>query len=170
MNTDMFRLTTTLFLIACFSTCCRAQLPVHHYSFTDTAGNDVRLSDFSGKLIVLDLWYTGCSGCAYFFQQVFSDIKETFKADTNVIFLSISADQDRKQWLESVKTGAYTNDSATNLYTGGKSFYHDMLVQQNVTIYPHFQIIDQQGNVVCIIRKPFRLNKDILTALIKSCL
>jgi thiol-disulfide isomerase/thioredoxin len=35
------------------------------FTFLDTNGNEKNLSDFRGKIVILDMWATWCSPCGY---------------------------------------------------------------------------------------------------------
>lgn len=154
--------------IITISVVINAQPKNEYFTFLDAEGKEVKSSDFKGKLVVVDFWYTGCTGCVHFYKDVISKLKEQLRADTNIVFLSISADRDKEVWLKSVQSGVYTNNEAINLYTGESSFQHNMLTRFNVRIFPHLQIIDSYGLHVAIIHKPYKMDKSAVYKLISS--
>ena len=64
-----------------------------------------------------------------------------------MIFISISSDKDRKKWIQSVRSGAYTSDLAYNLYTEGKGSSHPVLNKYYVESYPKAALIDRSGSI-----------------------
>lgn len=38
---------------------------VYNFSYEDAQGNEVQLSDFKGKWVWIDIWFTGCGACQY---------------------------------------------------------------------------------------------------------
>ncbi|MGV3766836.1 MAG: TlpA family protein disulfide reductase [Chitinophagaceae bacterium] len=62
--------------------------PSPAFVITDEHGTDVRLSDFSGKTIVLDFWANWCGPCKKSFPAMQRAV-DIFKTDTTVKFLFI---------------------------------------------------------------------------------
>ena len=114
MKTSIWRAAYLLILLGMLSSLeCVAQeqhksakeiAKLGRYKFTDTLGKKVRLSDFKGKWVFVDMWYSGCGGCITANQGI-SIVHESFKND-NIVFLSISVDQSREKWMLSVTPGA----------------------------------------------------------------
>ncbi|PKQ63282.1 TlpA disulfide reductase family protein [Labilibaculum manganireducens] len=70
--------------------------PVFDLQLEDANGKDVKLSDFKGKLIYIDFWATWCGPCRDEL-PFYGKIIEKFKGK-DVVFLSISVDQDKEKW------------------------------------------------------------------------
>lgn len=125
---------------------------------TDQGGLDVALvsetaelvclSDFRGKTIAVDFWYTGCGGCKRFHKDTFDPLAERLESDSTVVMISISADRSYAKWGESLATGEYTSKYALNLYTGGKGFRHPLLQRQGINRYPSLLLISPSLEVV----------------------
>lgn len=60
----------------------------------DMAGKQVLLGSFRGKVVVMDFWATWCHPCRVQ-HPLFETVKNTFKADTRVVFLEVDAGEDR---------------------------------------------------------------------------
>lgn len=81
-----------------------AQVP--DFNLLNANEKDVNLRDFKGKVIILDFWFTGCSGCAQMAPYL-DKIKDEFKDNKKVVFINISVDKDKNTWLKSVENGTY---------------------------------------------------------------
>lgn len=65
----------------------------------DYNGKYVRLSDYRGKLVVIDAWATWCSVCVRFLPR-FEEVARSYKDSSGIVFLSIAyqTQEDRNQW------------------------------------------------------------------------
>lgn len=117
------------------------------FALSDPLGNIVKLSDFEGKVVVMDFWFTGCGGCRVFYTNVFSKVEEFYKNNENVAFISVSVDRNKQKWIESIKGGAYTNDDVVNVFTMGEGYNHEMIKHYKVQFYPTSLLINKKGNV-----------------------
>lgn len=77
------------------------KLPAGTYVCKDIDGKEVRLSDFKGKYIFLDIWATWCGPCKRELPSLAKQ-EENFK-DKNVVFMSISVDKKENSWSSFVK-------------------------------------------------------------------
>lgn len=68
-----------------------AQQIAPDFPFTDIEGNKHNLSDFRGKVVVLNFWATWCAPCVSEFPQMIALAKDTRKQS---VFLFISQDMD----------------------------------------------------------------------------
>lgn len=100
-----------------------------------------------GKLVVIDFWFTGCKGCVQLAPEL-RKVEEHFSNDTNVVFLSVSIDKDKKQWEKSIREGIYTTGTGTQLYTGGQGNTHEIIEKFYVTSYPTLVMIDPYGKII----------------------
>jgi peroxiredoxin len=109
------------------------------FVLTDTQGNQVKLSDYRGKVVILDFWATWCPPCRKGIPDLI-DLKKTFKDRLTII--GISLDTDSK------------NDVVPFMKEYGinyKVVYGDNDVVQkygNIQAIPTSFIIDQKGNIV----------------------
>lgn len=124
------------------------------HQFHTQTEDGITLAPYRGKVIVMDFWYTGCGGCAGFYQQRFGPLKKEFEGDDEVVFLSLSADKNRDTWWNSVQRNIYTSETAINLYTGAAGFQHPLLIACGINRFPHLLIIDKDGLVAHQVRKP----------------
>ena len=123
-----------------------AGVKAFNFNLSDSDGEMHRLSDYKSKVVVVDFWYTGCANCIGMNRKL-KEIEQSFKQDTNLVFVSISTDPNKKMWMESMKTGKYTTDDRVNLYTNGQGTSYPMISYHSITAYPTLLLIDKEGNL-----------------------
>jgi peroxiredoxin len=109
------------------------------FVLTDTQGNQVKLSDYRGKVVILDFWATWCPPCRKGIPDLI-DLKKTFKDRLTII--GISLDTDSKN-----EVVPFMKEYGINY----KVVYGDNDVVQkygNIQAIPTSFIIDQKGNIV----------------------
>ncbi|QES88746.1 TlpA family protein disulfide reductase [Rhizosphaericola mali] len=116
----------------------------------DKTGKKWRLSDFRGKTILLDFWFTGCEGCIDFYEKILSKLEEHYKNSDSVLFISISPDMETTKWIESVRRGIYTNIDGKNILNlHSKIGWKDPIFQNyDVNSMPHQVLINSNGDIV----------------------
>jgi hypothetical protein len=113
------------------------------FRLTDMNGNIIKLEDFKGKVLVIDFWFTGCSNCIALEKEM-SLIRNKFKKDNQVIFLSVCLDKNRQTWIHSVKSGLYTGPRSINVYTNGNGFEDLFIKHYNIMGCPELIIVDPE--------------------------
>lgn len=67
----------------------------------DKNDHPVHLNEFKGKVIYIDIWATWCGPCMK--ELPFLDkLKESFSNNENIVFLSLSIDEDKEAWKQSL--------------------------------------------------------------------
>jgi len=117
------------------------------FQFQDSLGNPVHLTDFKGKYVLLDFWYTGCGNCRILNKNM-KPIKEKLKDRKDLVFVNISIDGNFAQWRASVANGAYTDSTDVSLYTMGQKSNHPMIKFLNVMSYPRQVLVDKERRIV----------------------
>lgn len=117
--------------------------PFIDISAKDLEGNNVKLSDFKGKVIVLDFWAIWCHYCHEQNQEEFPRLKEKYKNEDFVI-ISYSVDVDKKDWEKSTKADNIDWINISNL----EGVSDKVVTQYGVQGYPTSFIIDKNGTVV----------------------
>ena len=64
------------------------------YTISDLDGKSFPLSSLKGKVVVLDFWATWCGPCRVQ-HPMFEDLKKHYSSRSDVVFLNLSADEDR---------------------------------------------------------------------------
>ena len=117
------------------------------FKLQDLEGHWKRLSDFKGKVVVMDIWFTGCHGCVFFYQNILKSIEEKYKEDKRIAILSVSIDAVKEIWMNSIKSGEYSNMEAINLTTGKMGAESNFVKDYRTTMYPTIIVIDKTGRI-----------------------
>ncbi|MEJ5996265.1 TlpA disulfide reductase family protein [Pedobacter sp. Du54] len=119
----------------------------YNFSLTNIFGKTVQLTDFKGKIVFIDFWFTGCAPCRLFYQNQLKDVEELYKANNNIVFITISIDKNFELWKKSVASGDYTSNDVINLYTSNLGKEHPIISYYGIKSYPHPMLIDKNGNL-----------------------
>ena len=119
--------------------------PGYNFTLNDTKDQPVSLSDFKGKVVVMDVWAMWCAPCLAekpFFQKV----EESFKDRDDVVFLGISHDGlDRKEvWKKFVAKKGWKNIELLANYNESIGEYY------KIEGIPRFLIFDREGKIVTV--------------------
>ncbi len=120
-------------------------MPAPEFTATDVNGKEYALSDFAGKVIVLDFWFTGCVPCKMEMPYM-EKIAESMK-DSPIQFISMSLDAGKQllpAWKEMVKDLKGTTVLNLNVPEGFKS---PLAQKFGIRSVPRIVIIDQQGKI-----------------------
>ncbi len=100
-------------------------------------GDIVNISDYTGKLLVIDVWATWCGPCMKMrpaFKQLAHDM-----ADKDVTFLAISTDKNEELWK-----GVAAQSEGIELLDYTRMFAETY----NIGSIPHFLIFDAEGSLL----------------------
>ncbi|OJY97936.1 MAG: hypothetical protein BGP13_09730 [Sphingobacteriales bacterium 40-81] len=154
-NPDSFYYATTSYIrtekyskqLADFFSIRRVGSIAYDFSLLDLEGNQIKLSDFSGKVVLLDFWYEGCAPCVMLNKEVLKKVKEYFNKNTNIVFISINLGSGEQAWKKAVKSGLYTDLGAVNVYTGELGYNHPVVSEYAVSAAPTLFLIDKNGRL-----------------------
>lgn len=125
-------------------------------NFNNLIGMDGRfysLSDFHGKVVIMDFWFTGCGACTLI-PPILGPMAEKFRGRDDIVFLSISIDESMNQWKKSVAEGIYTFNNSIKLYTNEEGSNHSILKDYNIKSYPQIVGISKFGKILSIPQNP----------------
>lgn len=115
---------------------------VHKIVLRDLDGNKVRLSDFQGRIVVLNFWATWCGPCKEELPRL-STISQDY-AERNVSFLLASIDEQKK--LPAVKNYVTQQNITLPVLVGAST---DLLNDISGTyVVPATLIVDPDGQIV----------------------
>ncbi|HYG40524.1 MAG TPA: redoxin domain-containing protein [Cytophagales bacterium] len=111
------------------------------FTVEDLDGKKVSLSDLKGKVVYLSFWFSGNSPSHTLINKL-KVVKEHFKDNNNVVFLSVSIDSREVLYrtVTSYKIQGY------HCFTEGKGMDHPIISLYKVTRFPKNCIIDKTGN------------------------
>lgn len=109
------------------------------FSVTTDSGRKISVSDFGGKLLVLNFWATWCPPCIEEIPSL-NRLHETM-ASKGVVVLGISVDQNEDQYKQFLK-----NHSVT--FQTHRDPEHSINLEYGTVMFPETYIIGRDGKVL----------------------
>ncbi len=105
-------------------------------------GKTVKLSDFKGKIVYIDVWATWCGPCR---KQIpyLEKLEEKYHGQA-VEFMSVSIDRSQVKWE---KWMAEKSPKGTQIFMPG-GWGADICKKYNITGIPRFILIDKEGKII----------------------
>lgn len=118
------------------------------FTYPDLDGNMISLSDFIGKVVLVDVWATWCAPCVGYFPYL-KELKEHFR-DTDLVVMAVNIDipKDEQKWRDMVEEKEI---EAVHLFAGG---YTEVTWYYSIRSIPRFMLFDREGKVVTTIAPP----------------
>ncbi len=114
------------------------------FTLKDINGQEVKLSDYRGKVIYLDFWATWCSPCVMQLRNS-KQWKSEFNTRSDMVFLYVSLDKDINAWKNFVKSQGL---AGAHLKADGGDVYKSKIARiYKVKRMPHVYLIDKEGRV-----------------------
>ena len=134
--------------------------PATDFSFTDMDGNEVKLSDYYGKPIILNFWASWCSPCKNE-MPAFDDMSEKYKDKVSFIMLNVT--DGKRETVASAKDFISGTNYTFPVFFDTKS---EGVKAYSLTGVPMTIVIDKDGNIA----KTFRgeVTSDTLTSIINE--
>lgn len=112
------------------------------FTYPDVDGKSVSLSDFKGKVVLIDVWATWCMPCRMELPHLKRLEEEMHGKDVVFIGVSLEEAKDKQKWLDFVKKEGL---KGIQLHAGGWS---KIAQDYQIKGIPRFIVIDKKGNVV----------------------
>jgi len=112
------------------------------FSQTDTSNKKINLSDFKGKVILLEFWGSWCGPCREENPSLLK-IYNDYRSMGFEIF-GVATETDKKQWIKAIKTDGLTWTNVTDL----KGSRNKAALIYGVSGYPMNFLIDRNGTIV----------------------
>lgn len=117
-------------------------LPAYDFSYPDADGKLYSLSNFKGKVVLVDLWATWCGPCVMEFPHL-KKLEEQYRGkDLVVIGVSLDLKNDYKKWKEFLRKEQPTG---IQLFAGG---WTKIAKDYQIRKIPRYMLFDKQGNIV----------------------
>lgn len=111
-----------------------------NYKFIDLDGTVASLSDFNGKILVIDFWATWCGACEYQY-PTFLEIASSYKDNKDVQFIGISIDENMDAWKANASK---KNPLIKQLHITDQN----ILVDFYIAGIPHYIVIGKNGEIL----------------------
>lgn len=115
--------------------------PAFNFIGMDAMGKQHALADLKGKVVVVDVWNTGCKPCIAEIPYM-KKVEKEFEGE-EVVFISYSLDTDREQWLSFIKG----RQMGGNQWIDTAGFKSDLVKAFDLHGIPRFMLFDKQGNI-----------------------
>lgn len=114
--------------------------PLPNYYFFDATGRKIQIGEFEGKVIILNLWGTGCPTCVVE-MPMFSRLQNDLKGQIKVIPLSVGTESVTDVMKMYQKMGTYNLD----VY---KDWNGELADRLNIKTIPTTLLIDPEGREI----------------------
>ena len=114
------------------------------FTYPDVNGKMVSLSDFKGKIVLVDVWATWCGPCRGEIPHLKKLEEEMHGKD--VVFLGVSVDEvkDKQKWLDFIEKEGL---KGVQVLAGGWS---KITKDYKINGIPRFMVFDRKGNIVSV--------------------
>ncbi len=111
----------------------------------DENGRTVKLSDYRGKIVFIDVWATWCSGCIEGLPY-FMKLQEKYKGRHDLVFLTVTEDDMGMEgnWKKFLRDNKYSGKVPHLWLKDLKKFDEDYCI----TGIPRYILIDKAGKIV----------------------
>lgn len=113
-----------------------------NFALEDKFDSLATLKDFQGQVVYIGFWFTGCAPCRQ--EMPLENELVKYFVDKPVKIVSICVLSSREDW---VKVSKLYDLQTVNLYAN-KSWENTLITRYNIKHYPHYVLINQQGQVV----------------------
>ncbi len=113
-------------------------------SLPGVKGNIIKLSDFKGKVVLLDFWASWCGPCRASIPSVIK-LYEKFKAQGFEVF-GVSIDTKNKEWQKAIAQDKINYTQAIDT----KGFYSPTAEKYGIEQIPTSFLLDKTGKIIAV--------------------
>ena len=113
-----------------------------NFAMNDVEGNEVNLTDFRGKVLLVDFWASWCGPC----RKENPHVKKLYDqyADQGFEILGVSLDKTKERWVQAIKKDRLTWKQVSDL----KGWGNAAAKMYSVRSIPHTVLIDAEGKII----------------------
>lgn len=132
--------------------------------FLDENGREISTKSLKGKVLFIDMWGTGCSACARFYQKFHKEFYPLLKDNKDFVYLSLSTDKTKEKWEAALNSGKYTSKEYLNVQFGSLGIDHPFAKYYDIQSAPFLLVVDRNGNIFSSVFKSDENVKDMILA------
>jgi thiol-disulfide isomerase/thioredoxin len=119
--------------------------PGYDFELKDVHNKTYTLSDFKGKVVVIDIWAMWCAPCLQE-KPVMEKIAEGYHDRNDIVFVGVSVDNlhRREVWADFVKRKGFTSIELLS------NFSESIYKYYKIEGIPRFMIFDKEGKIVTV--------------------
>jgi hypothetical protein len=118
------------------------------YEFQTIDGQRKKIGDLAGKVLLVDMWFTGCGGCSAYYQNVLRPAADELLQLKNTTLLSLNFDGQSSKLQQGLASGLYTDENATVLTASPDGFRHPFLKDLSIERFPTILLIGKEGKLM----------------------
>ena len=115
------------------------------FSLTDIDGKPVKLSDYKGKVVILDFWATWCPPCRKEIPH-FNDLSKAY-GDKGLVVLGVSVDEGGPAAVKKFKGGNEVGYRIAMVDEKTYGIYQNYLPEEERGGIPFTFVLDKDGNI-----------------------
>jgi len=138
-----------------------------NFKLPDADNKYVSLSDYKGKVVLINYWSSTCGFCKQFDILLREKIIPAFKGNEDVKIISINLDPNINVWRKGMADAGLDKSVNVNLFSEGLAFEHPLIKYYRINSIPWLMLIDQDGKMYksIVTRNADAIIKDINEAL-----
>ena len=131
---------------------------VPDFTLKDLKGNNVKLSDYRGKIVILNFWAVWCKYCKQEMPDL-NELNKTLKKDNNIVILEVDVQED----INTVKNYLKENKISMNVVLDSDGAVTE---EYGITGFPTTFIVNKDGSLYTYI--PGLTDKETLLGIINK--
>ncbi|MBL1411501.1 TlpA family protein disulfide reductase [Sphingobacterium faecale] len=108
----------------------------YSFSLPDVDENYHVADEYKGKVVFIDFWFASCLACHIYMRDVVEPIKDLYRDNPNVVFITISIDT-YDVFKGMLNKQDFLPKGGVHLYTENKGYKHPMIEYYQITAYPY---------------------------------
>jgi peroxiredoxin len=112
------------------------------FAMADSSGQQRRLSEFQGKLVLLEFWASWCGGCLNQIPYLKKAYENYHKFGFEIF--AVSVDEKKEDWLKAIEKNKLNWNHVTEL----KSIGNTAVLIYGVSSFPDNFLIDEKGIII----------------------